>query len=73
MVCLIILDDPREGEGGSIIDLKSVKYVDGKLQIASYLDDFPFSFYVVCQDINQLPEICSSALREWFSMLQQND
>ena len=31
-----------------------------------YLDDVPFCFYTVLQDVDSLPETMGDALRQWF-------
>nr|KAG5703289.1 hypothetical protein BaRGS_025531 [Batillaria attramentaria] len=38
-------------------------------EIRSYMEDFPFPFYVILRDINALPQILSDALRQWFELV----
>ena len=38
-------------------------------QIASYMDSFPFPFYVILRDINSLPSVLGDALRQWFELV----
>lgn len=49
-------------------------FLDGKLlEIRSYLDNFPFPFYVILRDINSLPTVLSDALRQWFELVTNVD
>nr|XP_057921265.1 midasin [Doryrhamphus excisus] len=38
-------------------------------EIRSYMDEFPFPFYVILRDVNALPETLSDALRQWFELV----
>ena len=40
--------------------------------IRSYLETFPFSFYLVLQDIKSLPVVLGKALRQWFELLTEH-
>jgi midasin len=45
-------------------------FQDGKLTgINSYMDSFPFPFYMILRDINALPGVLSDALRQWFEVV----
>lgn len=49
-------------------------FKDGKLLgIKSYLDSFPFPFYIILRDINSLPSVLSDALRQWFELVTNVD
>ena len=37
--------------------------------IKSYMQNFPFPFYVVLKDVNNLPNIITEALKEWFDIV----
>ena len=37
--------------------------------IKSYMEQFPFPFYVVLKDVNNLPTIIGEALKDWFDMV----
>ncbi|GMG06313.1 unnamed protein product [[Candida] boidinii] len=72
MLVFVIIDGVNNNE--SIVDMSQVNYapdVNGamKLQVTKYLDTFPFEFYVVVHDINELPEMLSIILRQYFSGL----
>lgn len=72
MLVFVIIDGINNNE--SIMDMSQVKYVpdqSGNLQlrIDKYLDTFPFEFYVVVHDINELPEMLSTILRQFFQDL----
>lgn len=39
------------------------------INIKSYLEDFPFPYYVIVRDLNQLPTVLSEAMRQWFELV----
>jgi len=70
-VVFLILDDPKNRD--SILDIKVPVFKSGGLlpEIKSYIDEFPFPFYVLLRDINSLPNVLSDALRQWFELVTQ--
>ena len=52
--------------------MNSVKQVikEGEydIEVLPYLDDFPFSFYVVLEDSSDLPDVVQTILIKWISM-----
>lgn len=70
-VVFIIIDD--SSKKNSIMELKTVSYPGGKITISSYIDSFPFPFYVVLRNITSLPDTLASALRQWFELLKNVD
>ncbi|KAI8371328.1 uncharacterized protein BYT42DRAFT_501247 [Radiomyces spectabilis] len=71
MIIFIVVDNKPEKD--SILNMTNVKYttVNGKLslQMTSYLETFPFNYFMVLRDINSLPEALSDALRQYFSFV----
>ncbi|XP_043500763.1 midasin [Polistes fuscatus] len=68
----IIVDNPINKD--SILDIRMPVFEDGKLLgIRSYMDSFPFPFYMILRDINMLPEVLSDALRQWFEVVGKID
>ncbi|KAI8339482.1 hypothetical protein BC941DRAFT_349381, partial [Chlamydoabsidia padenii] len=71
MIIFIVVDNKPEKD--SILNMTNVKYttVNGKLslQMAPYLETFPFQYFMVLRDINSLPEALSDALRQYFSFV----
>ena len=45
----------------------------GGLMFESYLDTFPFPYYLVLRQIEQLPHVLADALRQWFEIVQQTN
>ncbi|CAM9381952.1 unnamed protein product [Choristocarpus tenellus] len=68
MLVLIVVD--REGDT-SILKTREASYVGGKLVLSSYLDNYPFPFYILLHHIEALPETLADALRQWFELLQR--
>eukprot|EP00929_Paragymnodinium_shiwhaense_P071010 TRINITY_DN36078_c0_g1_i1.p1 TRINITY_DN36078_c0_g1~~TRINITY_DN36078_c0_g1_i1.p1 ORF type:complete len:2895 (-),score=849.48 TRINITY_DN36078_c0_g1_i1:56-7465(-) len=52
----------------SVFDLKAVSYENGQCNVVPYLQDFPFPYYVVVQDLKALPSILSDVLKQWFEL-----
>lgn len=61
------------GKHESIMDMQQVSYVTDNntggmvLKVDKYLDSFPFEFYVVVKNIQELPEMLALILRQYFS------
>ncbi|KAG0682446.1 hypothetical protein C6P42_002987 [Pichia californica] len=72
MIVFVVIDGLNSNE--SILDMSQASYaMDNnnkmKLQVTRYLDTFPFEFYVVVHHINELPEMLSLILRQYFTEL----
>ncbi|KAF2736187.1 midasin [Polyplosphaeria fusca] len=51
----------------SILDMKSAEVSpEGKVVIRSYMERFPFRYYLVVRDVRELPGVLAGALRQWF-------
>ncbi|XP_078040889.1 midasin [Augochlora pura] len=68
----IIVDNPLNKD--SILDIRMPIFENGKLLgINSYMDSFPFPFYIVLRDLDTLPVVLSDALRQWFEIVGRID
>lgn len=67
----VIVDDPNNVN--SILDMRKVVFKDGKCIVESYMDQFPFPFYIVLKSIDSLPDVLSDALRQWFEIVTNTD
>ncbi|XP_046979446.1 midasin-like [Schistocerca americana] len=67
----IIIDNPKYET--SILDVRNTDFTGGKVKFTSYMDDFPFPFYVVLRDVSALPAVLSDALRQWFELVATFD
>ncbi|CAK7897218.1 midasin [[Candida] anglica] len=71
MLVFVVIDGINSNE--SILDMSQVSYNTdpqtgtSKMQVRKYLDTFPFEFYVIVRNINELPEMLSLILRQYFS------
>ncbi|XP_047429048.1 midasin isoform X2 [Mugil cephalus] len=72
-VIFVVLDNPNSRD--SILDIKVPIFKGpGELpEIRSYMEEFPFPFYVILRDVNALPETLSDALRQWFELVTAVD
>ncbi|EUR62782.1 hypothetical protein PFBG_05388 [Plasmodium falciparum 7G8] len=70
---LMIIDTPASNNNNkktqSIFDLKQTFYKNNKLQIVPYLHDFPFPYFVVVDDLNNIPSLTCDIIRQWFEIL----
>uniref|UniRef100_A0A8C3A899 Midasin n=1 Tax=Cyclopterus lumpus TaxID=8103 RepID=A0A8C3A899_CYCLU len=72
-IIFVALDNPNSRD--SILDIKVPIFKGpGELpEIRSYMEEFPFPFYVILRDVNALPETLSDALRQWFELVTAAD
>jgi len=59
---------PVASQQRSVFDLRAVNYEGGQCNVVPYLQDFPFPYYVVVQDLEALPGILSDVLKQWFEI-----
>ena len=64
MVSFIILDNSEH----SLLDLATVCFEAGEPHFMKYLDDFPFPYYIVLNEIIALPRTMADLLRQWFQL-----
>ena len=71
MIVFVIVDALLKEE--SIVDMSEARFEtdpitgESKLNIARYLDGFPFAYYLVVGDVRELPGVLAQALRQWFA------
>jgi len=65
----LLLDNPANNS--SVLDIKIpiFKPGGGIPEIKSYMEGFPFPFYVLLRNINSLPTVLSDALKQWFELV----
>lgn len=69
-VVFLVIDTRKKG---SILKMPSVgRDIDGNITMNSYIDSFPFPYYVILQDISNLPQVLADALRQWFEAIQKD-
>lgn len=73
MIVFIIVDAVAD-ESRSIMKLTQASFEagesgsgDGRWKMKRYLDDFPFPYYLVVRDVQELPSVLSLALKQWFA------
>ena len=61
----------KPNNDGSILNMKSVEKVEetNGIKLVPYLKDFPFEYYCIVRDIQQLPTALGSILVQWFSLM----
>ncbi|XP_050098366.1 midasin [Anopheles aquasalis] len=68
-IVYIIIDNPDNKH--SIMDVRVPLFTADRSEIImqSYLDVFPFPYYVIVRDLGQLPVVLSDAMRQWFELV----
>ncbi len=67
MLVMLLLDF-NDTKGKGVLDMQQVKYVDGKIQFIRYMDEYPFHYYMVLNDMKKLPECLGDALRQFIQL-----
>nr|DBA26506.1 TPA: hypothetical protein GDO54_010752 [Pyxicephalus adspersus] len=72
-IIFLILDNPTSKD--SILDIKVPIFTNPKEmpKMISYMEQFPFPFYIILRDVNALPETLSDALRQWFELVTTSE
>jgi midasin len=66
-----------EGDGvskkkkDSIVHMKEVTFENGRPKVRQFIEDYPFPYYIILDDMHALPEVLGDALRQWFEMIAQ--
>ena len=75
----------NKAKGGSILETSRVRfgYAPAKagskrgakgrkkvMKVTSYLEDYPFPYYIVVQDVHALPEALCDLMRQWFELIR---
>lgn len=74
LLVMIIVEGQKGGrtkKKDSIVHMKEVTFEKGKPKVKQFIDDYPFPYYMVLDDMKTLPEVLGDALRQWFEMLAQ--
>ncbi|UKZ63396.1 uncharacterized protein TrAtP1_004626 [Trichoderma atroviride] len=71
MIVFIIMDDTGKKKGDSVLELKEAKFVseggESRVVIERYLDTFPFQYYLIVHNLEELPSALAGLLRTWFA------
>ncbi|GKY98789.1 hypothetical protein MPSEU_000835100 [Mayamaea pseudoterrestris] len=68
-ILMVMMIVEGENKKDSILNMKEVTFDKGKPIVKSFMDDYPFPYYIVLEDMQSLPEVLGDALRQWFEML----
>lgn len=72
MLVFIIMDDSSTKKGDSVLELKEARFLkaedgESKVVIERYLDTFPFQYYLIVHNLEDLPGALAGLLRTWFA------
>ena len=66
MTVFIVLDTGSS----SILDIRVPQFgANSQLTFSSYMDSFPFQFYLILRNIDSLPSVLARALRQWLQLV----
>ena len=61
LIVFIVLDT----EANSLLDVKTVEFVEGKPVMKGYMESFPFPLYIVLRELASLPNTLADLIRQW--------
>ena len=78
MTVFVVVDFATQAATGptsskqSILDMPTAHFMQDEagntqVKMMKYLDTFPFSYYLIVQNIQELPSVLAGALRQWFA------
>lgn len=72
LIVFIVLDSGEEKT--SILNMKSAEAIfnsSGEMdyEIKSYMEDFPFKYYTICQNVEHLPNILGGIFLQWLAIV----
>jgi midasin len=68
LLAMIIVEGAHKKKD-SILNMKEVTFEKGKPIVKRFIEDYPFPYYIVLDDVMSLPEVLGDALKQWFEML----
>eukprot|EP00957_Ditylum_brightwellii_P121119 9237616-Ditylum_brightwellii.AAC.1 len=73
LVVIIVEGDAtaKKTNKDSIVNMKEVTFENGKPKVKYFIEDYPFPYYMILEEMSSLPEVLGDALRQWFEMLAQ--
>ena len=73
LLVMLIVEGNVDGKKkkDSIVNMKEVSFENGKPKVKYFIEDYPFPYYIVLEEMSSLPEVMGDALRQWFEMLSQ--
>lgn len=69
LTLFVIIDDLNRNGGKSIVDVKRCVGFGANIQMLSYMELFPFPFYVILRQLDSMPSVLGDALRQWFELV----
>ncbi|KAF5221371.1 hypothetical protein ECC02_005613 [Trypanosoma cruzi] len=56
-------------QSSSVLDMQLVEFKGGKVVRRSYMEEFPFPYYLIVRELETLPGAIADAMRQWFELL----
>ncbi|KAM0819051.1 putative Midasin [Seiridium cardinale] len=74
MIVFIVMDDTTTHKRDSVLNLRKVQFMKddlghttGEMRMEYYLDSFPFRYYLIVHNLEDLPGALAGLLRSWFA------
>jgi midasin len=69
LTVFIILDNRAETD--SIMNMKTVEFESDKVVFKHYMETFPFEYFVIVKDLNALPDLLCTVLKQFVESMQR--
>ncbi|KAH9601131.1 Midasin AAA lid domain 5 [Trypanosoma melophagium] len=56
-------------QSNSVLDMQLVEFRGGRVVRRSYMEEFPFPYYLIVRELETLPGAIADAMRQWFELL----
>ena len=72
ILAVLVVIDCTEDSANSIFNTRIVEFTPTGVITSQYLENFPFPYYIVIQNMDSLPEVLSAALKQWFEVVSSS-
>ena len=69
VIMLIVEGLDEKGKRDSITNMKEISFEGGRPKVNFFMDNYPFPYYIIVEDMTTLPDVLGEALRQWFEIL----
>jgi midasin len=70
IICVLLIIDKNKILKDSILETKIIEFTESGIISRAYLDNFPFPYFAVIQNLEMLPNILSETLKQWFETIK---
>jgi len=71
LAMIIVEGGESQKKKDKLLNMKEVSFVKGKPVVKRFIEDYPFPYYMILDDLTSLPEVLGDALKQWYEMISQ--